>query len=52
MICDFGLARTLPQLSKFDKKLKYYRKDEYKHNCRSRYDIFKQNMGEMLVKHK
>ena len=30
MICDFGLSRNMPKLTENEKKLKHYRKDQYK----------------------
>ena len=30
MICDFGLSRNMPKLTENEKKLKKYRKDQYK----------------------
>ena len=50
MICDFGLARTLPRQTQIDKKLEKFRKNEYKHileKCdeakvrQSRHNLFK-----------
>lgn len=35
MICDFGMARVLPNLSDEEKKMKDFRKSEYKHVLQS-----------------
>jgi serine/threonine protein kinase len=36
MMCDFGMARTVPILSKDEKELKNFRKDEYKQIIKSK----------------
>ena len=30
MICDYGMARTVPKLTQEEKRFKQYRKDEFK----------------------
>jgi hypothetical protein len=35
-MCDFGMARTVPKLSKEENDLKKFRKDEYKTAMKSK----------------
>ena len=56
MMCDFGMARTVPSLSKEEKDLKEFRKVEYKTVMKSKnrsnraanLKVFKERMSQFL----